>query len=102
MTKTELVESLALRTDLSKTKAKEALNSLTEIITEQLTEDEGEKVTIRGFGTFDISYRKSRTGVDPQNHDRTIEIPSRTVPKFRAGKRLKEAVRDAHDDNLGD
>lgn len=99
MTKTELIEALASRTDLPKTQAKEALNSLTEIITEQLTEDDGEKVTIRGFGTFDISHRESRTGVDPQNHDRTIEIPSRTVPKFRAGKRLKEAVRDAHSDS---
>jgi DNA-binding protein HU-beta len=99
LTKTELIEALASRTDLPKTQAKEALNSLTEIITEQLTEDDGEKVTIRGFGTFDISHRESRTGVDPQNHDRTIEIPSRTVPKFRAGKRLKEAVRDAHSDS---
>lgn len=96
MTKTELVEALASRAGLSKKKAKKSLNSLTKIITEQLTEGDGEKVTIRGFGTFDISHRESRTGVDPQNHDRTIEIPARTVPKFRAGKRLKEAVRDAH------
>jgi DNA-binding protein HU-beta len=99
LTKTELIESLASRTGLPKTKAKKMLNSLTEIITEQLAEDGGEKVTIRGFGTFDISHRESRTGVDPQNHDRTIEIPPLTVPKIRAGKRLKETVRDAHSDS---
>lgn len=96
MTKTELIESLSHRAGLSKKKAKRAVDSLTDIITDQLTNDGGEKVTIRGFGTFDISHRNARTGVDPQDHDKTIEIPERTVPKFRAGKRLKEAVREAY------
>lgn len=96
MTKTELAEALSNRAGLTKKKAKQAIDSLTDIITDSLTEGDGEKVTIRGFGTFDISHREARTGVDPQNHEETIEISARTVPKFRAGSRLKESVRDAH------
>lgn len=96
MTKTELAEALADETGLTKKKARQALDSLTEIITDQLTEDDAEKVTIRGFGTFDISHREERKGVDPQNHDKTIKIPARTVPQFRAGSQLKRAVREAH------
>jgi len=99
LTKTELAEALASRAELSKSKAKDILDSLTDIITDRLTDNDPEKVTIRGFGTFDVSHRESRTGVDPQNHDRTIEIPARTVPKFRAGTRLKDAVREAHSDS---
>lgn len=99
MTKTELAEALARRADLTKTKAKEVIDTFTGIVTDQLTDNDPEKVTIRGFGTFDVSHRESRTGVDPQDHDQTIEIPARTVPKFRAGTRLKEAVRDAHGDD---
>lgn len=96
MTKTELAEALADEAGLTKKKAREALDSLTEIITERLTEDDAEKVTIRGFGTFDVSHREERKGVDPQNHDKTIKIPARTVPQFRAGSQLKRAVREAH------
>ncbi|MFB6347317.1 MAG: HU family DNA-binding protein [bacterium] len=96
MTKTELAEALAEEAGLTKKKAREAIDSLTEIITDSLTEDEGEKVTIRGFGTFDLSHREERKGVDPQDHDKTIKIPARTVPQFRAGSRLKQAVREAH------
>lgn len=99
MNKTELSETLARRVGLSKKEAKQSIDSLTEIIMDQLTRDGGEKVTIRGFGTFDISHRESRKGVDPQNPDRSIQIPARTVPTFRAGSRLKEAVRNAHEDN---
>ena len=52
----------------------------------------GQKVTIVGFGTFAISERKARTGRNPKTGD-TIMIPSAKVPRFRAGKTLKDAVR---------
>lgn len=96
--KSDLVERLSERTDLSKRKAKRTLNEILDIITESLTNGEdGQKVTIHGFGTFDTSHRKARKGVDPQDHDKEITIPARTVPKFRPGSRLKETVREAFD-----
>lgn len=96
--KSDLVERLSQRTDLSKRKAKRTLNEILDIITESLTSGEdGRKVTIHGFGTFDTSHRKARKGVDPQDHDKEITIPARTVPKFRPGSRLKETVREAFD-----
>lgn len=97
MTKTELSEALAEKADLSQRKAKSIIDNLTETITEKLTNGDGEKVTIQGFGTFDISHRESRQGVDPRDHDKRITIPARTVPRFRPGSTLKKAVREAHD-----
>ncbi|MDD3732504.1 MAG: HU family DNA-binding protein, partial [candidate division Zixibacteria bacterium] len=52
----------------------------------------GDKISFSGFGTFSISKRKARTGRNPQT-GATIQIPATKVPVFRAGKRLKEAVR---------
>jgi len=96
--KSDVVEKLADRADMSKRKAKDTLDDLLDIITESLTSGEnGRKVTIHGFGTFDISHRKARKGVDPQDHDKEITIPARTVPKFRPGSQLKESVREAFD-----
>lgn len=97
--KSDIVEQLAERTDMSKRKSKRTLNEILDIITESLTSgSDGKKVTIHGFGTFDTSHREARKGVDPQDHDREITIPARTVPKFRPGSRLKESVREAFDD----
>lgn len=97
MTKTELCEALAERSDLSQREAKSILNILTDTITDQLTNGDGEKVTIQGFGTFDLSHRKARECVNPRNPDERIQVPARTVPRFRPGKTLKKAVRNAHD-----
>lgn len=98
--KSDIVEILAERMDISKRQSKRTLNELLDIIMESLTEGEnGRKVTIHGFGTFDISHRKARKGVDPQDHDKEITIPARTVPKFRPGSQLKESVREAFDGN---
>jgi len=98
--KSDIIEILAERMDISKRESKRTLNEILDIITESLTEGEdGRKVTIHGFGTFDISHRKARKGVDPQDHDKEITIPARTVPKFRPGSQLKESVREAFDSN---
>ena len=52
----------------------------------------GEEVQIMGFGTFEVRNRAARKGRNPQNPEEIIEIPEKTVPAFRAGKMLKDAV----------
>lgn len=91
MTKTDIVDAIADKTDLPKTKSKDALEALLDTITETL--QSGEKVTLTGFGTFRTYRRKSRMGRNPQTGER-IKIPAATVPKFKAGKNLKEAVKE--------
>ena len=65
------------------------MDAMTEAITD--TFSKGEKVTLVGFGTFQVMERKARKGVNPQTR-RTIQIPAKKVPKFRSGKSLREAV----------
>ncbi|MFZ2969879.1 MAG: HU family DNA-binding protein, partial [Minisyncoccia bacterium] len=52
-----------------------------------------EKVAFTGFGTFSVSKRAARVGVNPQKPGEKIQIPAMTVPKFKAGKSLKDAVK---------
>jgi len=61
------------------------------IITKSLKR--GEEVALTGFGTFSISQRKARTGINPRNPSQKIQIPAMKAPKFKAGKPLKEAVK---------
>lgn len=89
MNKTELIDSLAARADLPKAAASRILESFIEIITESLSK--GDPVALVGFGTFVVSQRKQRAGRNPKTGN-TITIPSANVPRFRAGKQLKEKV----------
>lgn len=91
MTKFELIEALASKTGLSKADADRFLDAFTGIVTEKIKA--GEKVAVTGFGTFSFTQRKERTGVNPQNPSEKITIPAMKVPKFTAGKALKEALR---------
>jgi len=91
MTKDEIVDAVAAKTDISKKDAEGVINAAIETITKALTE--GEKVTLTGFGTFSVSKREARTGVNPQHPEQKIQIPAMNVPKFKAGKSLKDAVR---------
>lgn len=91
MNKIELIEKLAERAGLTKQAAEHALNTLTEIITELLKD--GKEVTITGFGTFSAKFRSARKGVNPQNPKEIIDMPAVTVPKFKAGKALKDALK---------
>jgi len=91
MTKTDIVDAIAEKTDLPKTKSKDALEALLDTVTESLKK--GEKVTLTGFGTFRTYRRKARMGRNPQTGER-IRIPAATVPKFKAGKNLKEEVKE--------
>ncbi len=89
MNKTELVGLIAEKSELSRKDSERALVATIEAISETLAK--GEKVQLVGFGTFDISERKERTGVNPKTKEK-ITIPASKAPKFKAGKALKEVV----------
>jgi len=91
MTKAEIVSAIAEKAGLTKKSAQDSLEALLEVITSELVK--GESVTLTGFGTFKISARAARTGVNPQNPSQKIQIPAMNLPTFKAGKGLKDAVR---------
>ena len=89
MNKTELVSSVAEKSELTKKDAEKAVSAVFSSIEEALAK--GEKVQLVGFGTFEVRERKARTGRNPQTGEE-IQIPAAKVPAFKAGKALKEAV----------
>lgn len=88
--KDALISEIATKTDLSKKDVEMVIDGAVETITKALKK--GDKVTITGFGTFKVSKRAAREGINPQTKAK-IQIPAMTVPKFTAGKALKEAVK---------
>lgn len=90
MTKAEIVEKMAKDAGISKVAAATALNSFTDSVTKALKKKDG-KVTLVGFGTFSKSRRKARKGRNPQTGE-AIKIKAANVVKFKAGKKLKDAV----------
>lgn len=91
MTKADLAQKVAGVLGTSKVDGERAVNTIVDEITKALKR--GEEVALTGFGTFTVSNRKPRMGVNPQNPSVKIQIPAMRVPKFKAGKALKEAVR---------
>lgn len=89
MNKADLIERIAADAEITKSAAGTALDSFLESVTRSL--QKGEKVTLVGFGTFDVSERKAREGRNPRTGE-AIQIPARTVPRFSPGKGLKDAV----------
>ena len=89
MTKPELVNKIAEKTNLSKKQAAAALDALTGTITETL-KAEG-KLAIPSLGTFEIKERAARTGRNPQTGEK-VEISAKKIPAFKAAKALKDAV----------
>ncbi|MCD6115109.1 HU family DNA-binding protein [bacterium] len=90
MSKQDLIEAVAKSTNLSKAAVGDCLNAFLNEITKALKK--GEDVVLTGFGTFRVVKRKARTGRNPQT-GATIKIPAAKVPRFKAGKSLKEAVK---------
>ena len=90
MNKSELIDSLSEETAFSKKDVSRVLDSLTRIV--ERTLKKGEKVSITGFGSFWISERSARKGINPATKQK-ISIPAVVVPKFKAGKNLREVVR---------
>ncbi len=89
MNKSELIDSIADAADVSKASAGRALDATIEAIKKAMKK--GDMVTLVGFGTFYISKRAARTGRNPRTGD-AIKIKAAKVPKFRAGKGLKDAI----------
>lgn len=90
MNKTELINSVAEATQLSKKDATKAVDSVFESITDSLKQ--GNKVQLIGFGNFEVRERSARKGRNPQTGEE-IEIAASKVPAFKPGKALKEAVK---------
>ncbi len=90
MTKTELVDVVSNKAGLPKAKVSEAIDALTDAI--QGAVKKGDKVTLVGFGTFDVANRAAREGVNPQTRQK-IKIKASKTPRFKAGKALKDAVK---------
>ena len=89
MNKNELISAVAERAGISKKDAEKFLKVFTDVVTDELKN--GGKVQMVGFGTFEITQRESREGRNPKTGE-TMVIEAASVPKFRAGKALKEAV----------
>lgn len=89
ITKADLVNSIAADAGLKKVEAERALVAATNAIQSALTS--GQKVTLVGFGTFQVSHRAARMGRDPQTK-KPINIPASNTVKFKPGKAMKEAV----------
>jgi DNA-binding protein HU-beta len=90
MNKAEIIARIAKDAGLTKSGALKALDALIDTITKALKK--GEKVSLVGFGSFAVSRRKARAGRNPQTGE-PLKIPARRVPRFAAGKELKDAVR---------
>ena len=89
MTKVELIAAVANDANLTKKDAEAAVNSALNAITAALKD--GDKVTLVGFGTFEVRERGARTGRDPRTNQE-IQIPASKAPAFKAGKALKDTV----------
>ncbi len=89
MTKTELISAVADKTDCTKKNAEAAVNAVIATITDALSN--GEKVSIVGFGTFEVRDRKEKQVINPQTKKMMI-APASKAPAFKAGQALKSAV----------
>jgi DNA-binding protein HU-beta len=89
LNKQELVASVAEKAAISKKDAEKAVNAVIDSIKSAL--HSGDKVSLVGFGTFEVRERKARKGLNPQTKQ-PIEIPAGKVPAFKPGKELKESV----------
>lgn len=89
MNKADLVNSLAEKTGLTKTKSNEVIDVIVSSVSEALKN--GDKVTLVGFGTFTTTQRDARKGRNPKTGE-TLEIPAKRVAKFKAGTELTKTV----------
>ncbi|ULJ59414.1 HU family DNA-binding protein [Wielerella bovis] len=89
MNKSELIDAIAKESGLTKTDAGKALDAFTEVVKTALKNDDA--VTLVGFGTFKVAERKERQGLNPKTKE-PLTIPAARVPKFTAGKALKDVL----------
>ena len=91
MNKAELAQLLAEKLNVSKREAEDMLNAFVDLTIAELKK--GGEVVLTGFGAFMVKQRAARMGVNPQNPSQKIQIPAVRVPKFKAGKALKNALK---------
>jgi integration host factor subunit beta len=89
MTKAELAEKVATKINLTKKQTEVIINILFQSITDSL--GEGDKVELRGFGSFRVRHRNARVGRNPKSGEK-VEVPAKKVPFFKAGRELRELV----------
>ncbi|MCI7401783.1 MAG: HU family DNA-binding protein [Christensenella sp.] len=89
MNKIELIDVVAEATGLKKVDAQKALDAAIAGIADALKK--GDKVTLQGFGTFEVKVKAARKGTNPATHE-TIDIPESKAVKFKAGKALKDTL----------
>jgi len=90
MNKTELINSLVEETTFSKKDITKVLDAMTRTIVRTLKK--GDKIQWSGFGTFSVSFRAERQGINPSTGQR-MTLPKAAIPKFRSGKHLREQVK---------
>jgi len=90
MTRDNLVEQMASKAGVTKTQADATLRAFIDVVTSALSAEDS--VVLTGFGSFQVSHRAARQGVNPRTGEK-LQIPAMKVPKFKAGKALKDAVR---------
>lgn len=92
MTKSELIDAIAARADLTKSRAELVVNCIFDSMTAALKENDG--IEIRGFGSFTVRPYKPYAGRNPRTGD-SVPVPSKKLPFFKVGKELKELVNDS-------
>ena len=90
MNKAELINAIAEKSGLSKTDSRKALDAFMDSVTKSLKN--GERVSLIGFGTFLVTERQARTGINPTTKQ-PIQIPAKKVVKFKAGAELSDEVK---------
>ena len=91
MNKTELIDKIAAGAGISKADAKKALDATTNVLKEALVA--GDKIQLVGFGTFSVSERPAREGINPATKEK-IQIAAKKVAKFKAGAELADAINE--------
>ncbi|MCQ2522439.1 MAG: HU family DNA-binding protein [Lachnospiraceae bacterium] len=90
MNKTELIDAIAAKADLSKKDAAAVVAAFTDTVTKELKK--GEKVQLVGFGTFEVAKREARMGLNPKTKEK-MKIKASKAPKFKPGKAFKDAIK---------
>ncbi len=88
--KSDFVDYLVEKMEISKKQGEEMVENMVDFVTSTLKK--GDEFTLTGFGTFLAKQRKGRVGINPKNPSEKVQIPSSIVPRFRAGKGLKDAL----------
>ncbi len=90
MNKSELINEVARKTGLSRREAEVGVQSMLDLVSKEIAK--GGKVTLTGFGTFDVGKRKARAGVNPRTGD-PIKIPASKMPRFKPSRAMRDKIK---------